>query len=298
MLPTDSLKKPTVWEALLDKMPLTAMLRNLGRLSALGVLAPMSDASLLVCDRLCDPVRLKRARIHPLSVLVAQKVFAQGRGEKGSLTWATVPQVIDALDDSFYAAFGAIEPTGKRWFLGCDVSGSMSSPVAGSPLQCREAVAALSLVTAKTEPNYVISAFSSRGWSSTAAGQGYWGAHCPSGIEVVDFSRLTRLDYAVKKMAEIPMGSTDCALPMLYALEQKIPVDVFVVMTDNETWAGNIHPCQALVRYREQMGIRAKLVVMGMVANNFTIADPSDAGMLDVVGFDTAVPQIMRDFAG
>ena len=34
-----------------------------------------------------------------------------------------------------------------------------------------------------------------------------------------------------------------------------------------------------------------------MVSNGFTIADPNDAGMLDVVGFDTATPQLIADFA-
>ena len=34
-----------------------------------------------------------------------------------------------------------------------------------------------------------------------------------------------------------------------------------------------------------------------MVSNGFTIADPNDAGMLDVVGFDTATPQLMSEFA-
>jgi 60 kDa SS-A/Ro ribonucleoprotein len=73
-------------------------------------------------------------------------------------------------------------------------------------------------------------------------------------------------------------------------------VDTFVVYTDNETWAGNIHPAQALRAYRERMGIAAKLVVVAMVSNGFTIADPDDAGMLDVVGFDTATPQVISDF--
>ena len=49
--------------------------------------------------------------------------------------------------------------------------------------------------------------------------------------------------------------------------------------------------------YREQTGIAARLVVVGMVSNGFTIADPDDAGMLDVVGFDTATPQLIADFA-
>jgi 60 kDa SS-A/Ro ribonucleoprotein len=66
---------------------------------------------------------------------------------------------------------------------------------------------------------------------------------------------------------------------------------------DSETWAGDIHPAQALRRYRERTGIVARLTVVGMVANGFTIADPDDAGMLDVVGFDTAAPQLISDFA-
>lgn len=45
------------------------------------------------------------------------------------------------------------------------------------------------------------------------------------------------------------------------------------------------------------MGIPAKLVVQAFTATSFTIADPSDAGQLDVVGFDTATPAIISDFA-
>jgi 60 kDa SS-A/Ro ribonucleoprotein len=84
---------------------------------------------------------------------------------------------------------------------------------------------------------------------------------------------------------------------MLYATANKIEADVFVVYTDSETWAGKVHPVQALKEYRQKMGIPAKLIVCGMVANNFTIADPTDSGMLDVVGFDTSAPSVMADFA-
>lgn len=40
----------------------------------------------------------------------------------------------------------------------------------------------------------------------------------------------------------------------------------------------------------------AKLIVCGMTSTNFTIADPTDPGMLDVVGFDSAVPELVRSF--
>jgi 60 kDa SS-A/Ro ribonucleoprotein len=84
---------------------------------------------------------------------------------------------------------------------------------------------------------------------------------------------------------------------MLDALKRKIKADVFVIYTDSETWFGQIHPVQALQQYREQTGIPAKLIVVGMVSNGFTIADPNDAGMLDVVGMDTATPALIADFA-
>ena len=84
---------------------------------------------------------------------------------------------------------------------------------------------------------------------------------------------------------------------MVHALEHKIPVDVFCVYTDNETWAGRKHPHVALEEYRQAMGIDSKLIVFGMAANNFSIANPDDPGMLDVVGFDSAVPKVMEEFA-
>jgi len=36
---------------------------------------------------------------------------------------------------------------------------------------------------------------------------------------------------------------------------------------------------------------------VGMVANDFSVANLNDPGMLDVVGFDTATPQLVSDFA-
>ena len=84
---------------------------------------------------------------------------------------------------------------------------------------------------------------------------------------------------------------------MLWAQKNRIDVDQFVIYTDNETWAGTVHPAQALRSYREARGIPAKLVVVGMTSTGFSIADPNDAGMLDVVGFDTSTPPVIADFA-
>jgi 60 kDa SS-A/Ro ribonucleoprotein len=56
-------------------------------------------------------------------------------------------------------------------------------------------------------------------------------------------------------------------------------------------------PAEALRKYREYSKINdARLIVVGMVSNGFTVADPNDPLMMDIVGFDTDVPKAMRDF--
>jgi 60 kDa SS-A/Ro ribonucleoprotein len=291
MVPTELLTHAVVWEALLERMPLAAMIRNLGVMSKVGLLVPMSRAVGLVTSRLARRDVLRAARVHPMAVLAALKTYAQGKGMRGSGSWTPVPQVVDALDAAFYLAFGAVEPARRRMMLALDVSGSMGMSVLGMEhLSCREASAAMALVTAVREPQHMFTAFTAGSYPSM------WG-HLGSGLSVLSLSARQRLDDVVTQISGLRFGGTDCALPMTEALKQQWPIDLFVVYTDNETWAGRVHPAQALCEYRERMGIPARLVVVGMASNGFSIADPADAGMLDVVGFDAAVPQVIADFA-
>jgi 60 kDa SS-A/Ro ribonucleoprotein len=276
-VPTRWLSEIDVWDALLDRMPLTAMVRNLATMTRLGLLTPLSAATGKVVAGLTDTDRIRKARLHPVALLMALRTYAAGRGERGRHTWAPVPQIIDSLDGAFYSAFGNVRRTGKRWLLGLDVSGSMGLPVAGTTMSCCEGATAMALVTAHVESEYSICAFA-------------------DGFRPLPISSLSRLDDALRLTRDVNFGGTDCSLPMRYALQRRLPVDAFVVLTDSETWAGPMHPVQALRQYRERMGIAARLTVVGMVSSGFSIADPSDGGMLDIVGFDAATPQVMADF--
>lgn len=277
-IPTQFLNDVGVWEALLNGMPLTAMIRNLGKMTAISLLKPLSKASRQVVETLADVEAIRRARLHPIALLAAQKVYSQGHGDKGSLTWVPDQAIVDALDSAFYLAFDAVEPAGKRFLLGVDVSGSMSAPIAGTSLSCCEAATALALVTTHSEP-----------WT--------FSGRFNRSFEQLPFRRGIRLADALQYTRNVNCGGTDCSMPMVVAMERKLEVDTFVVLTDNETYAGGMHPCQALKKYRQQSGIPAKLIVVGMVASEFTIADPTDGGSLDVVGFDTATPAVVTDFA-
>lgn len=273
-LPTEALRNPAVWQAMLPHLGLTALIRNLGNMTEIGAIGPMDCAG--VVARLGNAEDLRKSRVHPFTILQALSVYRLGHGMRGGKTWTPIAPVIDALDKAFYASFANVRPTNARILLGLDVSGSMDSPM-GDSITCREVVAALSLVTAATEPNTVTMGFT-------------------KGFVPLPISPRQRLDDVARLMRGLPHESTDCSQPMLYALEKGLKIDAFVVYTDNETWAGRMHPVEALRLYRKQTGIAAKLIVVGMTSTGFSIADPNDAGMLDLVGFDSSGPALIAEF--
>ena len=276
MVPTESLNDLRVWQALFEKMPMTAMLRNLNKMTAIGLLTPNGDETIKVMQLLGNVDVLKKARIHPLNVLTAKLTYESGKGQKGSLSWTPLKQITEALEAGFYTAFGAVEPTNKRFFLGLDVSGSMTTgAINGIPgFTPNMAAACMAMVIARTEPVSLIYGFA-------------------TSFVDLGISKTDSLETAMKK-AHRDFGGTDAAVPIKYATNGNIPVDVFVVITDSETWAGPMHSSVALQLYRKKMSINAGLMAIGMTATKFSMADASDPKQVDVAGFDTSVPEVLR----
>ena len=286
-VPSTLLHSVSVWTALLETMPLGAMVRSLSKLTSIGLLTPGSEAAAKVVARLTDAGLVKKARLHPLSVLIAHRQYSAGTGDKGSLMWDPVPEVLTALETTFVHAFASVTPAGKRICVAVDISESMSAPISGGSLTCAEAAAAMSLLIAKTEPACAVMAFAETFVPLPIDGE--MGLH-----EAVNAS--------AELLKTVRPGGTDCSLPMQWAISEhaKDPstaYECFVVFTDNETWSGEISPHDALARYRKAAGVDAKLVVVGMASNGFTVADPTDPGMLDIVGMDASAPQVMSDVA-
>ena len=279
-LPTEFLDSVDVWAALLDQMPLTAMIRNLGNMSKVGLLTPNSEAASTVVTRLGDQVRLRKSRVHPISVLMARKVYELGRGVKGSSAWSPAPSVVAGLDEAFYAAYGNVTPTGKRMLIGLDVSGSMSYASSQSgALMASEIAAAMTMVWLATEQHVEVMGFGDR-------------------FRELGLHRRMSLAEAMAKTSGLTFGRTDCALPMQWALENKRDVDAFVVITDNETWFGKVHPVEALRTYRTSRIKDARQIVLATTAISGSIADPADPLSLDVSGFSADVPHAIATFLG
>ena len=280
VVPTQLLNAPEVWEALLPHMGITAMVRNLATLTRVGLITPLGSNERMIIDKITDVDTLQKGRVHPIQMLSAKLTYASGQSTRGSSSWNPNARIVAALEDGFYNAFKAIKPTGKNFYLGIDVSGSMTMyQLLGIPgLTPRVASAVMAMVTARSEQQYFMRGFTQR-------------------LVDLNISHKDTLETVMNKMNNLQFGATDCAAPMLDAINQKMEVDTFVVYTDNETWAGNTHPSQALKKYRAASGRNARLAVVGMISNGFSIADPKDSGMMDVVGFDSAAPNIIADFS-
>jgi len=278
-LPTAALNSAEVWDALLVDMPMMAMIRNLAKMTQVGLLKPFSSAAEYVSTRLCDREELIRAKINPFHLLLASRIYAQGRGELGSLVWDPIPSIVEALDKAFETAFSLVTPTNKRILIGVDVSGSMQGTACvGSPIiNSAEAAAAVSLFLVRTERNALVMAF------DTAERN-------------LLITPNQRLDDVIKVTKALCGGGTDLSIPVTYALSNYLEVDAFIILTDNETWAGRTHPSEALKEYRSLINPQAKLVVMATAANGGTICDPDDPLSFGIAGFDASAPQLAMDF--
>jgi 60 kDa SS-A/Ro ribonucleoprotein len=277
LIPTQHLNNPRVASALAQTAPYTALMRNLGNYSKANVF----DSPTVLSDtvtKLSDPEYIKKSRVHPISVLTAHRTYTQGTGYRGNSWWVPNPKIVAALDQAFYASFVNVEPIGQPIMVGVDVSASMNQPVMNGILTSAEVAAALSMVWKRTEPWVTVFGFN-------------------HGLKDLDIRKGDDLQTVCSKTRGHNMGGTDVSLPIQHALDNRIPVGLFVIITDNETNRGRRNPSELLREYRRVMGIDAKLVVLATDATRFTVADPLDKGMLDIAGFDSAVPAIVSMFA-
>ena len=163
--------------------------------------------------------------------------------------------------------------------MAVDISGSMSFAPAGVVVSPWLGAIAMMLVTRAVEKTADVVLFSTE----------------LTPIEPnKDWTLEQTMQYVVHNFA---MGATDCSRPMLWARDNKKEYDAFIIYTDNETWASMMSPACALRSYRESSGIsNARLVTVGMSSGGFSLADPNDMYMMDIVGFDPQTPAVMHEF--
>jgi 60 kDa SS-A/Ro ribonucleoprotein len=274
------------WQLLFEDMPIGALLRNLGSLTEIGVLAHIKGQKSInknidrVANVLNSKERLKKGRIHPIDVLKALKTYKSGGSVgKSSKTWTPTPRIVDILETALEMSFDAIEPTGKVFMHAVDISGSMSSyTVSSINLTCCEIATTMALASAKAERNYMIRGFST---------------------EFIDLNihRSDSFSSAIRKASNQNFGGTDASSAFRWMIKHNFYADVICLWTDCESWAGYQHPTQALAEYRQKVNRDAKAIYISLVPNNITLVDPKDPNSWDIAGFDPSTPRLIQSIA-
>lgn len=265
-VPTHMLNDPFIWHELfaVNAVPYMATVRNFNRFLKMGDNVLIDKAISIIGN----PLHIRKSKVHPIQLLNA---------------WSANQQhsAAGVFENAFEHAYVNVEPTGKRILIGLDVSGSMDSPIDRTydrrGLTNREAAVATATVMHAVEPeNIDIVAFS-------------------AGLTSLRFyPKLSTNIYATNQLR---FSNTDCTLPMAFAAQNNLRYDAFVIITDNETNANRFPPADVLREYRKQSGVvDCKLVVMACTATKFSIADPNDINMLDVVGFSSDAPSVVAQF--
>lgn len=272
-VPSELQANDAVFAELVKHMPLFATVRQLTRMAARNI---FTDTALLdaVCERLVDNDAIVANKLHPANYVLASLML-----NKLSNQGTHVPRrLLEAAEDGVIKAFKTIVPSNRRLLVGVDVSGSMTAACGGLPISAREAAAVMAYVLVQSEPDAEVMAFS----------------HTLMPLQI---NKRASVSSIIRATSGLPFGSTDCSLPIEYASKHQLNVDGFVILTDNETNAyGRPQPAAALKFYNKSRAKPAKMIVQAFTSTGFTVADPADPNMLDVVGLDTAAPALISDF--
>ena len=292
-IPSHLRKSPKIWEALLNDMPVTAMVRNLGTMTANGLLTPMSASQKKVVNALNNAEQIVNSRAHPMQFLIAARQYGMGHGNRGNLSWSPNQKVMDALDNAFYASFGNVPVTGGNILVAVDTSGSMSWGGSGGVMGIEGwnpimAAGAMALVTLATEPNAHLIGYDTK-------------------YHEIQFTQKNRIDTIVDRLSRHQGGGTNTNLPVQYAWDKKLDVDAIVSYTDNETWAGQAryagyyrshgggHVTEWVTKYADKFG-PFKFLNCGMTATGTSDVDAGNPMMFELFGMDANTPRIISEY--
>ena len=277
MIPANIKRDNEILQALFERMPITASLRNLASYTEKGIFN--DDKNIELLQERFSFENIKRGRVHPLTMCSAYKIYnAGGSLGKTSLRWIPNKKILMVLEGAIENSFKALETTGKHFYHALDISGSMEWHANETLwLTSAEIAGIMALATVKSEPNFFAGAFSEK--------------FSP----LRNFTKDKKFDYAIsgKYREGKHMGGTNAGSAVKYAIENGIKTDVFIFWTDNENWMGD-HVSLLLEEYRNKINKDANAIFVSIEANGITSVDPKDKLSYDICGFNTNTVKLIQ----
>lgn len=217
-----------IWMAIIKDMPYMATLKELNTMNRHGAFEDPEIVD-LVAKRLSDPRNVERSKQFPFAFTNAMDYF-EGHQQK----------IREALVDALEASFVNMPEIPGRTCVANDISNSMSMTVSNKAKAraCDVAGIFAAAVFKKCEDSVIVPFDDS--------------AH-------PEYGRVSKRDSVMSIAKQISRldGGTNLGAPVEYMMRTNQKVDTFVVMTDNEDWAGKGF-LSYFEQYKRQINPKAK----------------------------------------
>lgn len=282
VVPSVSSATPAVWEALLYQAPYFNLLRNLVTFTRHGVFRSEANVR-YACERLTDSRAIRRSKVLPFRYFDAWKRYGTGRDSDS--------RIADALREALELSFRNLPSLGDRVVaIGADTSGSMDCPVSD-----------------RGETRFIDICGIFTGALLRASGDR---------VVPLPFDTSVHLDHGLSKRDDILVsaekvsgfggGGTAVGAPVEHLLRQKLRVDVFVGITDNEDWAygGGWYETSGSFldlwrRYRAEVAPEARAYLVTIAPYRDAVAPSGEKGVRFIYGWsDSVLKYIAQDLEG
>jgi 60 kDa SS-A/Ro ribonucleoprotein len=230
-----------------------------------------------LAEKLASPVEVRKAKVFPYQLMVA---YMQADKD--------VPKVIRAaLHDAMEEALHNVPETGGTIYVMPDVSGSMHSPVTGArkgqttAVRCIDVAALIAAAFLRKNRSAEVMPFHDRVLGCQLDG-------CDSVMT------------NAKRLASLPSGGTNCSAPLKELNRRKARGDLFVFVSDNESWVDKARGrgTEVMLEWEilKKRNPDARLVCIDLQPNA-SLQAPDRPDILNVGGFSDNVFDLVATFA-
>jgi 60 kDa SS-A/Ro ribonucleoprotein len=273
VVPAVKATTPAIWAELLRQAPYMNLLRNLVTFTRHGVFSDEANVR-YAAQKLADPRAVERSKVLPFRYFDAWRRYMETDGHDSRIA----DSLRAALELSFVnmPSFGA-----STVAIGTDVSGSMDGPI-----------------SSKGSTRFIDIA----GIFTGALLRRVEGRAIPLPFDTEvrpDLGLSSRDDVLVtaEKISGIRGGGTAVGSPVEYLLDRKIPVDVFIGVTDSEDWAYGReygYSCSGSFlelwsRYQNEVAPEAKAYLVTIAPYRDAVAPSGTKGVRFIYGWSDAV---------
>lgn len=289
-IPTVHLRSARIWEALLRLMPMTALLRNLGKLTMHGLLEPGSQGETETCSKLNNVGLLKDAKLHPIQILSSLNGYRRGQGFRSDrCIWNVNQNIVGSLTQAFMILLTSSSQNPalpRNVLVAINTRLAMENHVVGIPLMnCKQTATALAMTLKQFQQSTHTVTFGSVGIARRLDFQ-------LSVAGILDIE--SALDSVEQRSDDNP---TNFNAPLQYAMQNMNTVNAVIIMTDRLTEQDRNDIQRAYGNFKQNFPDVLFITVCFQNSEETSpVADPRDPNMLDVIGVDAEALDIILSF--